>query len=216
MPHAKFTRRQPAKNPRAGLSLIEVVVSTVIVAFIITASLQTVATAISVRAQTSELQLGPALAQDLMSEILQHPYTDPDTPNGSIGTEIGEGAARNLFDDIDDYDGWFSTPSPSARGGNALPGTNGWERSVSVSFVDPATLSPAASDLGLKRIVVTATPPSGNATVIEALRSTTGANERRPHADRTIVSGAVLSIELTTGSTAEYSSSFSRNHAIDE
>ncbi|GAB5405622.1 MAG: hypothetical protein Aurels2KO_38530 [Aureliella sp.] len=205
------------KAHRAGLSLIEVVVSTVIVAFVMTAALQTVATAVAIRNQTQELQLGPVLARDLMSEILQLPYTDPDTPNTSIGTESGEGAGqRSGFDDIDDYNGWFSSPSPTKRDGSSLPLGAGWERSVVVQFIDPSSLTPTATDLGLKKITVTATPPSGDATVIEFLRSSLGANQRQLHADHTIVSGATLSIELTSGSTAEYSSSFGRNHAIDE
>ncbi len=202
---------------RGGLSLIEVVVSTVIVAFVVTASLQTVATAVSARSRTSQHQLGPALAQDLLSEILQHPYTDPDNPNNSIGTESGEGAGkRSDFDDIDDYHGWFSNSSPETIDGSKFPIGRGWQRSVTVSFVDPTTLYRSANDLGLKRIDVTATSPTGVATKLTTLRSSIGANERRPHADRTIVSGAVLSIELTAGTTAEYMSSSGQNHATDK
>lgn len=205
-----------AKKCRTGLSLIEVVVSTLIVAFIMTTSLQTVTTAVSIRSRTTQLQLGPALARDLMCEILARPYTDPDTESTTIGVDIGEGSSnRTAFDDVDDFNGW-STASPEKPDGTAMPIGAGWKRSVNVSFITPSDMSVSMVDLGLKRITVTATSPGGDATVIEALRSNQGANQRPPHADREIVTGASVAIELTSGVTAEYSRTLSKNHALDE
>ncbi len=211
-----FQQHNGGMASRAGISLIEVVVSTVIVAFVITAAMQTVANAVTARSRTYELQLGPSLARGLMGEITKNPYSDPDTLSSSIGTETGEGINNRAdFDDVDDFDGW-SSASPVKPDGTAIPVGAGWQRSVSVSFLEPATLSITSSDMGLKKIVVTATSPSGKATVLEALKSSFGANERQPHADRTIVSSVSVGIEMTSGETAEYSQVFSRNHAQDE
>lgn len=142
--------------------------------------------------------------------------TDPDTESTTIGVDIGEGSSnRTAFDDVDDFNGW-STASPEKPDGTAMPIGAGWKRSVNVSFIAPSDMSVSMVDLGLKRITVTATSPGGDATVIEALRSNQGANQRPPHADREIVTGASVAIELTSGVTAEYSRTLSKNHALDE
>lgn len=205
-----------SRQIRLGLSLIEVVVSTVIVAFIISASLQTVATAVSTRTRTTELQLGPSLARDLLSELLQKPYSDPDTASSGIGLDSGESSSNRLaFDDLDDFHGWSSN-SPVAADGSALPIGAGWQRQVSVVFLDPADMSTTGTDLGLKSITVTVVAPSGDSTVVQTLRSRMGANERPTHADRDIVTGASTNISLTSGVTAEVSRTLSKNHPLDE
>lgn len=209
------SQRNPSQI-RRGLSLIEVVVSTVIVAFILSASLQTVGMVVSTRTRAMQLQLGPSLARSLMNEILAKPYADPDTESSAIGTEIGEGSGnRSAFDDVDDFNGW-STAAPDIPYPSATPIGPGWQRSVSVTFVAPSDMTVSMVDMGLKRITVTATPPAGDATVMEALRSDLGANQRPPHADREIVTGTSVAIELTSGVTAEYSRTVSKNHALDQ
>lgn len=203
-------------NCRVGLSLIEVVVSTVIVAFIVSAAMQTVAIAVSTRNRTTELQLGPALAMDLLNELLQKPYADPDVASTSIGLDLGEGSSNRLaFDDLDDFHGW-STSSPVKPDGSAMPIGAGWQRQVAVAFLDPSNMSASGTDLGLKKITVTVVSPGGESNVVEALRSRWGVNERPAHADRVIVTGATVSISMTSGVTAETSRTLSKNHALDE
>ncbi|GAB5407271.1 MAG: hypothetical protein Aurels2KO_55020 [Aureliella sp.] len=201
---------------RKGLSLIEVVVSTVIVAFIVSASMQTVATAVLTRTRTAELQLGPSLARGLMCEILQTPYTDPEGFGGAIGLDPGEGSTNRLsFDDVDDFHGWSSV-SPVHPDGTGMPIGAGWQRQVTVEFLDPSTFTVTATDMGLKRIGVTVTSPGGKVTAVETLRSRLGANERPPAADRVIVAGVTVAIELESGIAAESSATFSKNHALDD
>lgn len=96
------------------------------------------------------------LAQDLMAEILLTPSFDE--PFGVIdfgpeGAELATG--RAAFDDIDDYHGWTRSP-PEARDGSPLPDLEGWSRSVTVSFGNPADLgAESGSDGGIKIIKVT-------------------------------------------------------------
>ena len=62
---------------------------------------------------------------------------------------------RTGFDDVDDYDGWSSTP-PQDRSGTVRSDLAGWTREVSVKWVKPADpTGVTASDEGVKRIIVT-------------------------------------------------------------
>ena len=201
---------------RTGISLIEVVVSTVIVALVISTSMQTVATTVSIRTRTTELQLGPSLARGLLCELLQKPYADPNELTSTIGLDTAESSGnRWSFDDVDDYHGW-SSASPVYADGSAMPIGAGWLREVTVVFTDPSNLSDTGTDMGLKRINVSVTSPGGKVTALEIFRSRQGTNERPLHADREIVSGASVLIELTSGSAAATSATLSKNHAFND
>jgi hypothetical protein len=97
------------------------------------------------------------LADDLMSEILALPYSDPnDTP--SFGPEGIESAGpRTAFDDVDDYDGWDQQP-PQFRDGTTIPERDNWRRQVTIQYVrtdNPDLGTAGNSDAGVKRIHVT-------------------------------------------------------------
>ena len=83
-------------------------------------------------------------------------YEEPvDTP--VFGPEATEdaGGNRTEYDDVDDYHGWVAGP-PQERDGTALPGLTGWQRSVSVDYVDPdVPETVVGSDQGVKRVTVT-------------------------------------------------------------
>jgi len=147
--------RTVSEYRRAGLSLVEVVISIIIVAVMLTAALNTVGAARVGLAQVSRQAVGDLLAQELLAEILQQSYQDPDEPF-VFGVEATESANnRSSFDDIDDYNGWSASP-PQDRNGNVLTDFAGWRREVAVDYVDPANLLRAISaDRGIKRITVT-------------------------------------------------------------
>lgn len=118
---------------------------------------------------------GRALAQSLMAEVLQQPYHDPGSSNStSIGPSPTEKAAgnRSLFDDVDDYDGWSSSP-PRERDGHPLGGDLGnWTRSVGVAWVDPADLSSAVNhETGAKRVTVTVKHGERTVATLTAVRT---------------------------------------------
>ena len=147
-------RRRPSRRV-GGFSLAEAVVSILIVGGLLVAALNTLGAARIGRYKLSEQNRGPLLAQALMSEILQQPYQDAQDPGG-FGLEDGEGSAgRTDFDDIDDYDGWTASP-PLNKDGSAIPGLEGYQRSVQVVWGDPDDLAQtSANPTGIKRINVT-------------------------------------------------------------
>ncbi len=87
--------------------------SIVIVGVMVVAALTTLGgSSQSQRVRASRL-LGPALAQQLMSEILQTRYQEPDEAP-VLGRESGESAgSRAAYDDVDDYDWWAESPLKS-------------------------------------------------------------------------------------------------------
>ncbi len=142
-------------NPRRAFSLAEVVVATFIVGVMLVAALRTVGSAARGRVAMANHERGVLLAQQLMSEILQADYVEPDE-SPVFGPEAGEtGGTRGAFDDVDDYHGWTASP-PQAKDGTALPGRADWERSVTVERVNEDLLTQVVDvDKGVKRITVT-------------------------------------------------------------
>ena len=137
--------------------LFVVMMSVIVVGVMFVAALNTVGSTRVGEYKITERNRGLLLAQDLMAEILQQAYEDPNDPV-VFGTESGEGSSnRTDFDDVDDYHGW-SKSVPQRKDGNAIPALDGWGRSVAVIWVNPANLSQTVgSDQGAKRMTVTVT-----------------------------------------------------------
>ncbi len=146
-----LTRRRTAP----GFSLIEASLSVVIVAVMFAAVIQTVAAARMSQYKTDGRSRGSALAHDLMAEILQQSYDEPDGP-GPIGRDTFELAfSRAGFDDVDDYDGWIASP-PQLKDGTPLSLLAAWSRTVEVRWIDSTNLSlTAGTETTAKRIIVT-------------------------------------------------------------
>jgi hypothetical protein len=142
---------------RRGTSLIEIAVSTLIVGAIAVAALNALGAATRSSVDAGRRGIATTLAADLMAEIMQAAYVEPDS-GGVFGPESDEAAEanRSLYDDADDYHLWQSTP-PEDQAGNAIPNRTGWLRKVTVEHVESANLSsalPPSSDQGVKRITV--------------------------------------------------------------
>ncbi|MGE3316530.1 MAG: hypothetical protein AB7O26_15550 [Planctomycetaceae bacterium] len=138
-----------------GMSMTEVVLSTILVALVVVGALNGVAGVMAGHASLSNVARANKLAAELLAEVLEQPYADPnETP--VFGPESSEStSSRTDFDDVDDYDGWTATP-PKSRTGTTLTGFDGWERKVVVKWVtpnDPSVIS--GTDQGVKRITVT-------------------------------------------------------------
>jgi len=155
-------------HARRGLTLAEAVVSMLIVSVMLVAALNTVGASRTTQKKTADRSRGFLLAENLMSEVLQQAYEDPDLAPGSFGlegAEVGDGS-RSLWDDVDDYDGWSASP-PQQKDGTELGEFKGWTRSVEVRWVNPAELATlSGTDTGVKRVVVTVTD---GATVVVSL-----------------------------------------------
>lgn len=177
-----------------GLTLVESVLSIIIVGIMLVAALRTLgATALAKNIQYHQ-QTAARLAHELMAEIIPTDYEEPgarstiilesgagttvslDPSEGitttKFGTETGEslGGTRQHFDDVDDYNGWSSSP-PQTVTGATIANTTGWSRAVVVTWVQPATLAVSGVDTGLKLITVTVTDPRGVETTLVSLRS---------------------------------------------
>ena len=156
---SRLTLARCAATPRRptarGFSLIEASLCVVIVAVMFAAVIQTVAAARMSQYKTAGRSRGSPLAHDLMAEILQEPYDEPDGP-GPIGRDNTETAlTRAGFDDIDDYDGWIASP-PQLKDGTPLSLLAAWSRSVEVRWIDPTNLPlTAGAETAAKRIIVT-------------------------------------------------------------
>ena len=144
------TRKQ--KHP--GLSLIEVVASTFIVGLMAVAALNSLGAATRSSESIGNRAVALGLADELMSEILQAPYSDP-TQTPVFGLESGEPAGpRSAFNDVDDFHGWNQSP-PQYSDGTVMPDRSDWRHRVQVQYIqtDDATQT-TGQDQGAKRIRV--------------------------------------------------------------
>src|ERR1700753_4295784 len=97
---------------RRGMSLIEVVAATMIVSLMAVATLNGLGAATKSAESIGNRAIAVGLADELMSEIIQQPYSDPDGSN-FFGHEAGEATSpRSAFDDVDDYNGWNGSAPP--------------------------------------------------------------------------------------------------------
>ena len=200
--------RQGTNNSlRRGMTLIECVISIVIVATMLVAAVSALGSFARARRSQFDRCAGGALARGLMSEILQSRYLDPGV-DVSFGLEAGEAAdVRSAWDDVDDYNGLSESP-PKTKDGTAIVGATGWTRKVTVEYVQPDNPNQVSSDdTGLLRITVSATSPTGVTTTLKALRSDESIYDQPPRTDTTYVTwvgtemqiGSDQARRLTTG-----------------
>jgi type II secretory pathway pseudopilin PulG len=129
------------RDRRAAYAMVEVVISTLIVAIMLVAALNAVGAArVSMRRMDDHAR-GMLLAEDLLTEVLARGYFDPgDTPD--FGPEEDEATdTRADFDDLDDYAGWSAQP-PQYTDGSAWADAGTWRRTVVVDILDPTSLDP--------------------------------------------------------------------------
>jgi type II secretory pathway pseudopilin PulG len=153
----QISDRMPSRRSRcaqSGLTLVEVVASTMIVGLMAVAALNSLGAATRSSEWIGNRAVAQGLADELLAEILQTAYADP---SGSLafGPDGTESAGpRAAFDDVDDYDEWNASP-PQYRDGAAMPDRANWRQRVHVNRVDPSDpIQISVSDQGAKRIRV--------------------------------------------------------------
>lgn len=189
---------------RAGITLAEVVISTLLVGLVMVGAMASVGGATKSWITSSQQADGQALARALLSEIVALPYEDPSqTP--SFGTETGETGSpgvRSGYDDVDDYLDLADSP-PHDRAGVALSGYSSWQRTADVVKVNPSghvDMTDGAADLSLRRITVTVTSPSGKVTTLEAYRTRSAGTQQPLGIDQTVVTYVGVKISVGTNS----------------
>jgi hypothetical protein len=183
---------------RAAMSMVEVLFASAIVSGMVVASLDAAGMVFRARRLNADGTTGPAMAQELLEEVLAMPYEDPLAPGGGIGPENGEtGSTRAAFDDVDDYHNWDSGDAKT-KSGAAIDGFAGWRQQIRVVYVQPANPEQnLASDTGLKQVTVRVTSPAGTQYQMMGLRARYGAMEQK--AGATIAPVVWLGAELQAG-----------------
>lgn len=152
-----------------GITLVETVLSLVILGGAFVAALNTIGSARGAQTLMAQRQLGLVLAEDLMAEVLSHnTYKE----GLLFGPESGESfAGRSTFDAVDDYDGWRSSPPVDASGA-VIVGTEGYRRTVDVVYVrlDQPSIT-SLTDQGIVRITVTVLYGSKTVATLNAYRT---------------------------------------------
>ncbi len=148
--------RARSNSSRRALTLIECVVSTLVVSLLLVAAVSTVASARAGERSTQDRAQADTLAESLLLEIQAQAYSDASDTPASSGRTPAEAATgnRSLFNDANDYTGWTESP-PLSKGGASLGLDATWRREVRVEFVDPANpATTSATDQGLASIRV--------------------------------------------------------------
>jgi len=171
------TRRSGSgsRRPRwTAFTLIEVVISTLIVSLMLVAGLQAVGAVRAAGQWVDGRGCGMLLAQDLLAEILQQAYADPAWGLGTLGPGADETVTgnRSLYDDVDDYNGWQASP-PQYKDGTPIAWATGYERAVAVTWVNPNNPNQVVgSESNVKRITVTVRRNGKEVAQLVALRTT--------------------------------------------
>lgn len=212
-------RSNTLRRRHRGLSLAEVIVSTMLIGLLMAAALASVGGAARSTTAAAEGSDALCLARQLLEEITVQPYEDSNqTPGFGLETgEVGAPGARTMCDDLDDYNDWSDSP-PKDRTGTAIPGYSGWSRTADVQKVkasDKTPISDGSADEGLRLVTVTVNAPTGRTITINAFRSKTGGSLQPQGVNQTIVTWA--GVTLQAGNGAAVSSGISLlNHATDE
>ena len=138
-----------------ALTLVEAIISILVVSLMLTAALHTVGAARTAHARNADYARAALLAEALMSEILLRRYEEGGGI-GTLGLDAGEAdmPGRTGYDDVDDYYRLSDAP-PRDRMGNPLPGYEGWSRTVNVRVISGVDLlGIILVDSGVKEITV--------------------------------------------------------------
>lgn len=136
--------------------MVELVVATLLVGVLMSASLTAAGQSLLGQRKRSDRIIGQHLAHSLLQEVLDEEYEEPDGSLTLLGVDSLETVGlRSSYDDVDDYDGYSESP-PKAADGSTLSGYTGWSRTVQVDWLDATTLNPTGStNTGVKRVRVT-------------------------------------------------------------
>ena len=147
---------QILKQSRSAITLAETVVSILLISFVLVSTLQIVGPVSRSSSLQADRLVAANLANEIAEEITTKPFIDDNAASqDDIGIDADDTVfARLNFDDIDDYDGWSSSP-PKMSYGVTNSSLIGWTRTVSAKHVlvnDPNTAS--ATYTGLKKITI--------------------------------------------------------------
>jgi MSHA pilin protein MshD len=127
-----------------GVTLVELLVSILIVSIAASAVLGVLAMTTAASADPMIRHQAAAIAEAYLEEVLLKPLVDPDGVDGE--------AARADFDDLDDYDG-LSDAGAHDQFGNALAGLDAYNVAVNVTPTSALPAIPVADALRVDIVV---------------------------------------------------------------
>ncbi|KPQ28016.1 MAG: MSHA pilin protein MshD [Marinobacter excellens HL-55] len=169
-----MTFRRPARVSQQGATLVELVMTIVIISIAIAGVVGAFALIIGRSAEPLNQTRAVALSQLYMDEILSKSFAHGspvgggavDADDADCSNPGPDGETRRTFNDVDDYHNPTNAP-PENSEQESLPGYNNFQVSISVAC--------AGTEVGLsnheaKRIDITVTDPSGNTYLFSAYR----------------------------------------------
>lgn len=153
------------RRRRSGFTLIEVVVSTTILAGLTFATMQGVALVARLRMASEDQVRAAYLGRAMMDEIAALPY------GGAAVVTPAPAGARTSMDEISDYHAYTERP-PRDRTGTVLPGFPEWTRRVRTRFVSTGDFTVVTNtDTGLREVFVQVSSPRGLSWTFRLLRA---------------------------------------------
>lgn len=146
-------------SKQSGTTLIELVVAIVIISIAASAILGVMTMNIGHSADPMIRHQAVAIAEAYLEEIALRSFADPDGVDGE--------ASRDLFDDVDDYDGLVDVGARN-QFDVALAGLDDYTVTVAVA---PSSALPSIASGDLFRIDVTVTHPLGIDFTVSAYRA---------------------------------------------
>lgn len=161
------------KHKQQGFSLIELVITIVVLGIALTALSSSLFNAVGKNADPLWQSKATQLSQAYLDEILAMKYQD-NSPiqGGSVGscsiggTEAGE-TDRSLFDDVDDYHGLTETASFLDQTSGLASTYSGYNISIQVTCVD----AQGNTSNNSKLIELTVTSPTNESLIFSAYRA---------------------------------------------
>jgi type II secretory pathway pseudopilin PulG len=159
--HRPFIRRRSHRFNSRALSLVESVISVMLVAVLFVAALNTFSAAKVNQSLTAQQIRGQMLANSFIDEILEKAYQEPNdtVAFGREGSELSA-TDRSSFDDVDDFHGYVDNPVRDRQGTTLTAGT-GWARHATVVYVSLSpqgegskSFTPVGTDQGFKLVKV--------------------------------------------------------------
>lgn len=141
-----------------GFTLIELVVSIVIIGIAVAAVLLPMNLTTARSADPMIQHQAVAIAEAYMEEIMLRPFADPDGTDGETD--------RDLFDDVDDYDG-LNDAGATDQDGTVIAGLESY--TITVAVADTALNGIADTDC--KKVTVAVSHPSGINMILSGYRT---------------------------------------------
>jgi type II secretory pathway pseudopilin PulG len=158
------------RTRRGGFTLVEAILSMLIVGVVGVAALTAATQAIKTRRTLDDRRSGRDLARLMFEEVMSKRFEEPEEAAldpSRLGPDESEDPRldRSRLDDIDDYNEYENEPGVGLMDaqGALIEGTQGWAVRVDVSYVEPVNFERRTYDdlvsrglpLDVKRVLVT-------------------------------------------------------------